>query len=62
MAQKISVAIAEFLAAGGVITPTTTIGEIVQAAKMAQSRREVLKLLDEVKATTGSYSRPGGNS
>jgi hypothetical protein len=58
MAEKIAAAIAEFIAAGGVITPTTTVGEIVKAAKAAQTRREVFKLLDEVKAATGSYSRP----
>lgn len=58
MAEKIAAAIAEFIAAGGVITPTTTIREIMQVAKAAQTRREVFKLLDEVKAATGSYSRP----
>jgi hypothetical protein len=30
----------------------------MQVAKAAQTRREVFKLLDEVKAATGSYSRP----
>ena len=37
MAEKIAAAIAEFIAAGGVITPTTTIQEIMQVAKAAQS-------------------------